>query len=121
MTLTRRQTIIGAAATVAAAALPVVAVAVAEVVHAFDEFGNQVAGGRDLMAAAGLPSVTTSAYPHYRKTFTRYDGRWPETAIDGDLFEDVLHNVRWQYCTGGYPGWFFVDKIDWSKPCVKSG
>jgi hypothetical protein len=88
--LTRRQTLIGAAATVVTAALPAVAIA----------------------------NVVPSAYPHYRNTYVRHDGQWPDGAIDGDLFEDVLHNVRWQYCTGGYPGWFFVDKIDWSKPCL---
>jgi hypothetical protein len=69
-TLTRRQTLVGAAATVAAAALPAV-----------------------------KADVVMSGYPRSWKTFIRYDDQWPEGPIDNDLFVDRLHNLRWWYDT----------------------
>jgi hypothetical protein len=103
MTLTRRQTLIGAAATVAAAALP--AVAMAE-------------KAPDLWHGV---KVIKRVVPKTHRSWTRWDGVRPDRLYSNevfhdDLFDDVLRNVRWRYSEYA-DGWFFVDKLDWSKPC----
>jgi hypothetical protein len=90
--LTRRHVLAGAAATVAAAALPAVAVA----------------------------SAVMSGYPHYRMTYTRWDGLWPDEVhpgqvIDGDVFVDHFFNAILRYETDWCPGWVFERPIDYRK------
>jgi hypothetical protein len=83
-------------------------------------------GAGATLAAAALPAVAVaevvmSGYPHYRQTFTRWDGLWPDDVfpgqvIDGDIFIDHFFNAIWRYERWDLPGWVYTRRIDYRKP-----